>query len=51
MYGIAGNFHGVLIFVIFVVDFAVTKVNDYQYVDAQRRSCALIRMRWHMAVT
>ena len=25
----AGNFRGVLIFVIFVVDLAVTKINDY----------------------
>ena len=29
IYQMAGNFHGVIIFVIFMVDLAVTKINDY----------------------
>ena len=29
IYHMAGNFHGVLTFVIFVVDLAVTKINAY----------------------
>ena len=29
LYRMVGNFHGVLIFVIFVVDLAVTKINHY----------------------
>ena len=33
----AGNFHGVLIFIIFVVDSAVMKINGYQ--NAHTRKC------------
>ena len=36
MYRKVGNFRGVLSFVIFVVDLAVTKINDNKFVQALR---------------